>query len=243
MPGRMTPLVEAVRLDKRYVDGPAVVRVLEELDLTVGAGDRIAIVGDSGVGKSTLLHLLGGLDRPSGGHVLFDGDDIFTRTDAELAAFRNRTLGFVFQFHHLLGDFTALENVMLPGLIARQPAAAVRARALTLLERVGLQERLAHRPAELSGGEQQRVAVARALSLCPRLILALEPTTGEEVQELLLELNHEQGSALVVATHNPRLAAAMGRTLRLAHGRLSDDRQAPPAAPLARRGSGGGGAS
>src|SRR5207245_2416808 len=152
MPGRMTPLVEAVRLDKRYVDGPTVVRVLEELDLTVGAGDRIAIVGDSGVGKSTLLHLLGGLDRPSGGHVLFDGDDIFTRTDAELAAFRNRTLGFVFQFHHLLGDFTALENVMLPGLIARQPVAAVRARALTLLERVGLQERLVHRPAELSGG-------------------------------------------------------------------------------------------
>jgi len=124
MPGRMTPLVEAVRLDKRYVDGPTVVRVLEELDLTVGAGDRIAIVGDSGVGKSTLLHLLGGLDRPSGGRVLFDGDDIFTRTDAELAAFRNRTLGFVFQFHHLLGDFTALENVMLPGLIARQPVAA-----------------------------------------------------------------------------------------------------------------------
>ena len=249
MPGRMTPLVEAVRLDKRYVDGPAVVRVLEELDLTVGAGDRIAIVGDSGVGKSTLLHLLGGLDRPSGGHVLFDGDDIFTRTDAELAAFRNRTLGFVFQFHHLLGDFTALENVMLPGLIARQPVAAVRARALTLLERVGLQERLVHRPAELSGGEQQRVAVARALSLRPRLILAdeptgnLDPTTGEEVQELLLELNHEQGSALVVATHNPRLAAAMGRTLRLAHGRLSDDRQAPPAAPLTRRGSAGGGAS
>src|SRR2546425_4675749 len=215
MPGRMTPLVEAVRLDKRYVDGPTVVRVLDGLDLTVGAGDRIAIVGDSGVGKSTLLHLLGGLDRPSGGHVLFDGDDIFTRTDAELAAFRNRTLGFVFQFHHLLGDFTALENVMLPGLIARQPVAAVRARALTLLERVGLQERLAHRPAELSGGEQQRVAVARALSLRPRLILAdeptgnLDPTTGEEVQELLLELNHEQGSALVVATHNPRLAAAM----------------------------------
>ena len=139
MPGRMTPLVEAVRLDKRYVDGPTVVRVLEELDLTVGAGDRIAIVGDSGVGKSTLLHLLGGLDRPSGGRVLFDGDDIFTRTDAELAAFRNRTLGFVFQFHHLLGDFTALENVMLPGLIARQPVAAVRAPALTLLERVGLQ--------------------------------------------------------------------------------------------------------
>src|SRR5213595_850101 len=228
MPGRMTPLVEAVRLDKRYVDGPAVVRVLEELDLTVGAGDRIAIVGDSGVGKSTLLHLLGGLDRPSGGHVLFDGDDIFTRTDAELAAFRNRTLGFVLQFHHLLGDFTALENVMLPGLIARQPVAATRARATELLERVGLRERLAHRPGQLSGGEQQRVAVARALVQRPRLLLADEPTgnldpaTGEGVQQLLIELNREHGSSLVVATHNDRLAAAMGRTLRLAGGALHD---------------------
>ena len=228
MPGRMTPLVEAVRLDKRYVDGPTVVRVLEELDLTVGAGDRIAIVGDSGVGKSTLLHLLGGLDRPSGGHVLFDGDDIFTRTDAELAAFRNRTLGFVFQFHHLLGDFTALENVMLPSLIARQPFAATRARATELLERVGLRERLAHRPGQLSGGEQQRVAVARALAQRPKLLLADEPTgnldpaTGEDVQQLMFELNQEHGAALVVATHNDRLAAAMGRTLRLAGGALHE---------------------
>ena len=228
MPGRMTPLVEAVRLGKRYVDGPAVVRVLEELDLTVGAGDRIAIVGESGVGKSTLLHLLGGLDRPSGGHVLFDGDDIFTRTDAELAAFRNRTLGFVFQFHHLLGDFTALENVMLPSLIARQPHAATRARATELLERVGLRERLAHRPGQLSGGEQQRVAVARALAQRPKLLLADEPTgnldpaTGEDVQQLMFELNHEHGAALVVATHNDRLAAAMGRTLRLAGGALHE---------------------
>jgi len=248
MHGRMTPLVEAIRLDKRYVDGPTVVRVLEELDLAVQAGERIAIVGESGVGKSTLLHLLGGLDRPSGGQVLFDGEDIFTGSDAELAAFRNRTLGFVFQFHHLLGDFTALENVMLPGLIARQPTAVVRARAVALLERVGLQERLTHRPAELSGGEQQRVAVARALCLRPRLILAdeptgnLDPTTGEEVQELLLDLNHEQGSALVIATHNPHLAAAMGRTLRLADGRLHDDRQSP-AAPPVRRESVRGGAS
>jgi len=248
MPGRMTPLVEAIRLDKRYVDGPTVVRVLEELDLVVQAGERIAIVGESGVGKSTLLHLLGGLDRPSGGQVLFDGEDIFAGSDTDLAAFRNRTLGFVFQFHHLLGDFTALENVMLPGLIARQPTTVVRARAVALLERVGLQERLTHRPAELSGGEQQRVAVARALCLRPRLILAdeptgnLDPTTGEEVQELLLELNHEQGSALVIATHNPRLAAAMGRTLRLADGRLRDDRQSP-AAPLVRRESARGGAS
>src|SRR3989475_5514321 len=176
MPGPRPPLVQAVQLEKRYVDGPAVVHVLAGLDLEVEAGERLAIVGESGVGKSTLLHLLGALDRPTGGQVLFEGEDVFARSDGELASFRNRAIGFVFQFHHLLGDFTALENVMLPGLIARQSAAAVPARALTLLERVGLQERLVHRPAELSGGEQQRVAVARALSLRPRLILADEPT-------------------------------------------------------------------
>jgi len=249
MGGRGLPLVEARGLEKRYTDGPREVRVLSDLDLVLEAGERVAVVGASGVGKSTLLHLLGGLDRPSGGRLTVDGVDLVAASEPALAEFRNRSIGFVFQFHHLLGDFTALENVMLPGLIARQPTAVVRARAVALLERVGLQERLTHRPAELSGGEQQRVAVARALCLRPRLILAdeptgnLDPTTGEEVQELLLELNHEQGSALVIATHNPRLAAAMGRTLRLADGRLRDDRQSPPAAPLVRRESAGGGAS
>ena len=179
-----------------------------------------------------------------GGRVLFDGDDVFTRPEAELAAFRHREIGFVFQFHHLLGDFTALENVMMPGLIARRPVAETRARAQELLERVGLKERLRHRPGQLSGGEQQRVAVARAVSQRPRLLLADEPTgnldpaTGEGVQRLLLELNHEHGSALVVATHNDRLAAAMARTVRLAEGRLHET--APAAA---RRGSIGGGAA
>ena len=226
MPGQPTPLVQAVQLEKRYVDGPAVVHVLAGLDLEVEAGERLAIVGESGVGKSTLLHLLGALDQPTGGRVLFDGVDVFARSAAELATFRNREIGFVFQFHHLLGDFTALENVMLPSLIGRQPYAATRARATELLERVGLRERLAHRPGQLSGGEQQRVAVARALAQRPRLILADEPTgnldpaTGEDVQQLLFELNREHGAALVVATHNDHLAAAMGRTLRLAGGSL-----------------------
>jgi lipoprotein-releasing system ATP-binding protein len=245
MPGRVTPLVEAVQLEKCYVDGPSVVRVLEGLALTVERGERIAIVGESGIGKSTLLHLLGALDRPTSGRVLFDGDDVFARSDAELAVFRNRAVGFVFQFHHLLGDFTALENVMLPGLIARQPAPTVRARAIELLERVGLQHRLAHRPGQLSGGEQQRVAVARALCLRPALVLADEPTgnldpaTAEEVQELLLQLNAEHGATLVVATHNPKLAAAMSRTLRLAGGRLYEE---PAWTPSTRRGGVGGGA-
>src|SRR5256885_12730575 len=162
MPGPRPPLVQAVQLGKRYLDGPTIVQVLAGLDLEVEAGERIAIVGESGVGKSTLLHLLGALDQPTGGRVLFDGVDVFARSEAELALFRNREIGFVFQFHHLLGDFTALENVMLPSLIARQPHAATRARATELLERVGLRERLPHPPGQLSGGDQQRVAVAPA---------------------------------------------------------------------------------
>jgi lipoprotein-releasing system ATP-binding protein len=239
MPGQA--LVEVRALEKRYVDGPAEVRVLGGLELTVAPAERIAIVGASGVGKSTLLHLLGALDRPTAGEVLFDGEDVFALAEAPLAAFRNREIGFVFQFHHLLADFSAIENVMLPGLIAREPAAAVRRRAADLLERVGLRERVAHRPGQLSGGEQQRVAVARALCLRPRLVLADEPTgnldpaTGEEVQELLFDLNRETGCALVVATHNDRLATAMERTLRLEDGRLHADTEIP-----ARRGGVGG---
>jgi lipoprotein-releasing system ATP-binding protein len=238
MPG---PLVHALQIEKRYVDGPAVVQVLAELDLAVEPGERIAVVGESGVGKSTLLHILGALDRPSGGRLLFDGDDVFARREPELAAFRNREVGFVFQFHHLLADFTALENVMLPSLIAREPVAATRARAGELLERVGLGHRLAHRPGQLSGGEQQRVAVARALTRRPRLLLADEPTgnldpaTGEDVQQLILDLNREHGSALVVATHNERLAAAMNRTLRLIDGHLEEG-----TVPVARRGGASG---
>jgi lipoprotein-releasing system ATP-binding protein len=240
MSAGVTPLVEARGLMKRYVDGPAVVEVLRGLDLEIARGERVAIIGESGVGKSTLLHLLGCLDAPSGGQLLLDGVDVFTRPESEIAALRNREVGFVFQFHHLLADFTALENVMLPALIAREPARQVRDRATALLERVGLGARLEHRPGELSGGEQQRVAVARAVMRRPRLLLADEPTgnldpgTGERVHELLLELNEESGSTLVVATHNARLAAAMERTLRLVGGRI----EPAAAGPAPRRGVG-----
>jgi lipoprotein-releasing system ATP-binding protein len=230
MPTPVTPLVRATGLHKRYVDGPSIVEVLTGLDLEVHVGDRVAVVGASGVGKSTLLHVLGFLDRPTAGRVLFDGRDVFDGRETDVAAFRSREIGFVFQFHQLLGDFTALENVELAGRIGREPRAAVRARAVELLERVGLGARLAHRPGELSGGEQQRVAVARAVMRRPRLVLADEPTgnldpaTGQRVQDLLIDLNRETGAALVVATHNERFASTLGRCLRLEHGRLVDVR-------------------
>src|SRR6476469_8166477 len=219
-------LVEATGLSKRYVDGPTQVQVLEELDLAIDAGERVAIIGESGIGQSTLLHILGTLDRPSGGKVVVNGVDVFAQDEERLSAFRNREIGFVFQFHQLLADFTAVENVMLPALIARESGSAARKRAHELLARVGLAERAEHRPGETSGVEQQRVAVARAVMRNPRLLLAAEPTgnldpeTGERVTSVLLELNREVGSALVVVTHNDRLAGAMARTLRLAGGRV-----------------------
>jgi lipoprotein-releasing system ATP-binding protein len=222
-------LIALRNLSKEYVDGPRVVRVLTELDLEIGAGERVAIVGESGVGKSTLLHILGTLDRPTGGEVWFDGENLTSKSDRDLAQFRNREIGFIFQFHHLLPDFTALENVMMPMLIAGTATDTARRRATELLERVGLAERLEHRPGELSGGEQQRVAVARALVQEPRAVLADEPTgnldpvTGEGVQSLLLELNRERNITLVVVTHSATLAGAMDRTLRLAGGRIASD--------------------
>src|SRR5437762_10123724 len=176
MPGPRPPLVQAVQLEKRYVDGPAVVHVLAGLDLEVEAGERVAIVGESGVGKSTLLHLLGTLDRPTGGRLMVSGIDVFAQDEESLARFRNQQIGFVFQFHQLLPDFTALENVMLPALLGRESRSDARARARELLERVGLGGRVEHRPGELSGGEQQRVAVARSVMRRPRLLLADEPT-------------------------------------------------------------------
>jgi lipoprotein-releasing system ATP-binding protein len=231
----MTSLVHATNLAKSYVDGPRVVRVLHELDLTIEAGECVAVVGASGIGKSTLLHVLGTLDIPDAGRFMFDGTDVFAQSEADLAEFRNREIGFVFQFHQLLPDFTAVENVMFPALLGRASFAAARRRAVELLERVGLKERLDHRPGELSGGEQQRVAVARGLMQRPRLLLADEPTgnldpeTGAEVHRLLLELNREQGAALVVVTHNEKLANAMGRTLHLINGRLHEDGRATAA--------------
>jgi lipoprotein-releasing system ATP-binding protein len=219
-------LIQAVGLSKRYGEGESVIRVLESLDLEIRQSERIAIVGESGVGKSTLLHILGALDRPTEGKVFLDGQDLFALAEAELAAVRNREIGFIFQFHHLLPDFTALENVIMPGLIAGLSWLDASQQAHDVLHRVGLGERLSHRPGELSGGEQQRVAIARAVVLRPRVILADEPTgnldplTGESVLRVLLTLNYELGITMVVVTHNERIAAAMDRTLRLEAGVL-----------------------
>jgi len=219
-------LIRAERLSKRYGEGEHVIQVLEELDLEIRRTERVAIIGESGVGKSTLLHILGTLDRPSAGKVLLDAQDVFALPEAELAALRAREIGFIFQFHHLLPDFTALENVSMPGLIAGFSWTEARTRAEDMLQKVGLGERLTHRPGELSGGEQQRVAVARALVLGPRVVLADEPTgnldpvTGEGVLRVLLSLNQELGVTMVIVTHSEKLAAAMDRTLRLSAGKL-----------------------
>ncbi len=200
--------------------------MLRDLNLAVEAGEMVAIVGASGVGKSTLLHLLGGLDRPESGRVIIDGRELGTMRDDALVAFRNGHVGFVFQFHHLLPEFSALENAEMPMRIARRPATEARSAARSLLERVGLGERLDHRPAMLSGGEQQRVAVARALVMAPALVLADEPTgdldesTGDTLHALFRAMHRERGLTSVIATHNLRLAAACDRTLRLEGGRL-----------------------
>ena len=220
-------LIRAAGLGKHYGGDENAIRVLENLDLEIRRAERVAIVGESGVGKSTLLHILGTLDRPSEGKVFLDEQDLFALPDLELAALRNREIGFIFQFHHLLPDFTALENVLMPGLIAGLGWAEAGKRAKEMLHRVGLSPRLTHRPGELSGGEQQRVAVARALILGPRVVLADEPTgnldpvTGEGVLRLLLSLNQEMGVTMVIATHSEKLAAAMDRTLRLSRGKLT----------------------
>jgi len=222
----MSNLLEVRQLCKTYVIGQNRVEVLTGIDLDLPQGTTVALVGASGAGKSTLLHLLGALDRPSSGAVLYRGEDIFNKNDRELAGFRNKSIGFVFQFHHLLPEFTALENVMMPALIARETKENARAKAEELLTDVGLAKRLNHRPGELSGGEQQRVAIARALALSPELLLADEPTgnldmkTSEGVHALLDELQQKKGLTLVVVTHNERLAAAMGRVVRLVDGRL-----------------------
>jgi lipoprotein-releasing system ATP-binding protein len=198
--------------------------VLADVDLILSPGDMVAVVGASGVGKSTFLQILGTLDLPTSGSIRFDGEELTAMGPARLAEFRNRRIGFVFQFHHLLPEFTALENVMMPALIQRTPIAASRARAKDILGRVGLGHRLTHRPSELSGGEQQRVALARAMVLEPSLLLADEPTgnldrsTGEAIHQLFLELNRERGSTLLVVTHNPELARLMPRRLRMIDG-------------------------
>ena len=219
-------LLELRGLCKTYEIGKNRVEVLSGINLELEAATTTALVGASGAGKSTLLHLLGALDRPTSGTVCFRGDDIFRKNDRELATFRNRSIGFVFQFHHLLSEFTALENVMMPALIARVPRGEARRMAEELLADVGLAQRISHRPGELSGGEQQRVAIARALVMSPALLLADEPTgnldmkTRDGVHAVLADLQKKKGLTLVVVTHNERLAAAMGRTVRLVDGRL-----------------------
>jgi lipoprotein-releasing system ATP-binding protein len=218
--------VDVRALNKAFDLGAQRIHVLRDLDLTVAHGEMVAIVGASGVGKSTLLHLLGGLDRPDSGRILVADTDLRSLGDADLVQFRNRNVGFVFQFHHLLPEFDATENVEMPMRIARRPQAEARARALELLERVALSDRVKHRPGLMSGGEQQRVAVARALTMKPSLLLADEPTgdldenTAESLQTLLREMHAEHGLTSIIATHNPKLASACDRVLRLERGQL-----------------------
>jgi len=221
-----SPLLTVTGLRKVYGGIGAGVEVLQGIDLTIDQGESIALVGASGAGKSTLLHILGTLDVPSAGSVLYDGVDVFGRSEIERSTFRNRTIGFVFQFHHLLPEFSAVENVMMPLLIARTPRDEARRRAVSLLDAVGLSHRREHRPGELSGGEQQRVAVARALVMNPRFVMADEPTgnldqkCSEEIHELMMGLKREFGVTLLVVTHNERLAERMGRVIRLQDGKI-----------------------
>ena len=222
----MSDLLRVEGVSKSFRTGEGTIEVLRGAELCVREGERVAIVGQSGVGKSTLLHILGAIDHPSSGSVRFRGEDVFAKPSDELAHFRNTSLGFVFQFHHLLPEFSALENVMMPGLLRGAEPARMRERAAAMLDEVGLAERLHHPIGKLSGGERQRVAVARALVLDPPLVLADEPTgnldpaTGDRVSDLLLRMNETRGTALVVVTHNESLARRLGRIATLVDGRL-----------------------
>ena len=222
------PLVSCQGLRKDYVLLGKRIEVLKGIDLDLGAGELVSLIGHSGVGKSTFLHVLGTLDAPTSGTVRYDGEEVFHRDDATLADFRNASIGFVFQFHYLLREFTALENTMMPALVARVPVPEATRRAREILLRVGLEDCLEHKPSELSGGEQQRVALARALVMRPRLLLADEPTgnldedTAEGIHQILFEMNREMGIAALVVTHNPALAERMPRRLRMVDGRIED---------------------
>lgn len=222
------PVLEARALVKRFEEGPQVLEILHGTDMQVARGEFVAIVGSSGSGKTTLLHLLGGLDTPTSGEVRICGKDFSRCNEVERGLLRNRHIGFVYQFHHLLPEFTALENVCMPLLLREGDIADAQARATRLLTRVGLGERLQHKPAELSGGERQRVALARALVTEPAVVLADEPTgnldndTSVEVQNLLIELNRELGISFVIVTHDLVLAQAAQRILRMDHGRLTE---------------------
>jgi lipoprotein-releasing system ATP-binding protein len=232
--------IEGHRLEKSYFLGGPGIPVLRGLDLVLEPGDFASITGSSGVGKSTFLQVLGTLDAPTAGRVLFNGVDVFKLSAKEIADFRNAQIGFVFQVHQLLPEVTALENVMLPSLVARRSTAESSRRARALLDEVGLTHRMAHRPGELSGGEQQRVALARALVNEPSVLLADEPTgnldetTGEGIHEILARLNRDRGITVLVVTHNPRLAARMPRKLRMTLAGIADVvEQSPRSTPSA----------
>jgi lipoprotein-releasing system ATP-binding protein len=222
-----TPILEARQLRKVYLGGDGnELTVLDGVEISVAPGEAVAIVGASGAGKSTLLHILGGLDRPTSGEVLLDGSPLSTLSDQRLASVRNERIGFVFQFHHLLREFTAMENVMMPLLIAGKTGRKAEDRARELLDAVGLGKRLTHTPRELSGGEQQRVAVARALANRPVVVLADEPSgnldtnTSKQLHDLFFQIRTEENVALVIATHNPELAERADRLLQMTEGRL-----------------------
>ncbi len=219
-------MIEAISLKKSFFLNQREIPVLKGLNFTIEAGERIAICGESGAGKSTLLHIIGSLDKPSSGTITISGTNIFAKPEHELAKWRNQALGFVFQFHHLLPEFTALENVMTPALISGDSKSKALTKAGQLLENVGLANRKNHKPGELSGGEQQRVALARALVMQPQALLADEPTgnldarTSDEIVDLLLECNREFNTTLLLVTHSQRLAARMSRTIVLENGQI-----------------------
>ena len=220
------PLLQVTGLTKDFRMGEKEIRVLKGIDLEIRTRETIAILGVSGVGKTTLLHILGTLDRPTRGRVAYRGEELFSRSDKELAGFRNREIGFVFQFHYLLSDLTALENTMLPALIGGMSRKKAEEKAAGLLRELGLEERMTHRPGKLSGGEQQRVAVARAVIMDPQIVLADEPTgnldtqSASVVEDLLVRLRDTRGVSVVAVTHNPKFAARMDRQIHMFDGRL-----------------------
>jgi len=222
------PVLQARNVSKQFQQGPDTLDVLTSVSIEIPAAERLSIVGASGSGKTTLLQILGGLDKPSSGQVLVDGKDIHAISEKERGALRNHALGFVYQFHHLLPEFSALENVAMPLLVRRMQTSEAKDRAREILRRVGLGDRLTHRPHQLSGGERQRAAIARALVTQPKLVLADEPTgnldgkNAEGVFELMLELNRERQTSLVIVTHDMRIAARMDRALEIENGSLRE---------------------